>query len=1050
MRLTLAVGLGTVIAATSVAIVGTSSLVANRIAAKDSEALQRIEDTLLGRIADAQVVAARVGQIVSATPGTRRLASTLASAYPSPVGLVRSIVVVDAAAHPLAAVPSTASSLTLDAREAAFVALLGKPGLSRSTSEPRAGHMWLSETLVQHNGKPAVLLLSLDTRFLSSLVDSAAVSGRSIYVLEGDAPVVAQGRTGLDFATAKWQPDGTGVGHVELTAPDGLTLSGHYDEVDGVNGVSWTLVTLEPSGVVVRDTFVALLPSIVVLVLGGTIAVILAGYGAQRLVRPLRALETAALRAAGGAYVAPIDAQRGDEIGRVADAFNAVALRLNALHDLSQLLASSSQLDQVLDGILSAMEHIVGSGVAAIYLLDEAGRWLVPARARGADISLTPAIDSLGDTWLARRLLEAEPADFTPSGHTLAEEFPGLVTDEAGALMAPLVWGGETLGMVVVLRRVDAILGDAECEMVRTFSAQAAVAVHNSRLFAVETESRRIAEGLRAVAEHLVRAGGLPHALADVAETVTDLFDAHVAQFAIIDRTALGLPPARDRGAESAMLGFSLRALARSDAHRPVLIRPGDDDAADEMMGHHDVKELLVVPVGLESDHGAVLILGFDTDYASRRDIELAETVSNEIALSFDNAFFYQQALTRADNLETVFHISQAVGSSLEVKVVLDRVLDVVQKILSADAVALMTYDARRRTISTEMARGAVSPAMVEHVTSPGDDVVGYVFESGEPVAFRDMHENMGGIAGDAARHGLRSMLAVPLLARGHSIGVLTVFAVNEGSFSDEDMNMLQTFASQASLALDTARLYSREHDVATVLQRSILPGALPQFPEIEAASLYEPAGGESEIGGDYYDVFRAQDSTIWLSIADVCGKGVVASTKTSMIKYAVRSFAAAGFSPGRVIGEINRMVVEGGDPSDIVTLWVGRIDAERERIMWSAGGHPSGLLRRADDGEIVRLAATGPLLGAVASVTYVDESAPISGGDVLILYTDGVTEARSGNTFFGEERVEAALAPGGTAKEVVGRLKSALRRFVQADLRDDVAVLCVKVLPRS
>ena len=141
-----------------------------------------------------------------------------------------------------------------------------------------------------------------------------------------------------------------------------------------------------------------------------------------------------------------------------------------------------------------------------------------------------------------------------------------------------------------------------------------------------------------------------------------------------------------------------------------------------------------------------------------------------------------------------------------------------------------MTYDARRKTIATEMARGRVSPSIVERVFKSGDDVVGYVFASGEPVAFRDLHEGMEGVSGDAARNGLHSMLAVPLLARGRSIGVLTVFSAGEGAFNDDDMSMLQTFASQAALAIDTARLYSREHEVATLLQQSILPGALPEF----------------------------------------------------------------------------------------------------------------------------------------------------------------------------------------------------------------------------
>ena len=108
--------------------------------------------------------------------------------------------------------------------------------------------------------------------------------------------------------------------------------------------------------------------------LGGLLALLTAWIVARRLVSPLRTLESAALQAASGAYVKPIDARREDEIGQVATAFNAVTLRLNALHDLTQLLASSSKLDQVLDGILSAMGHIVGPGVAAIYLLDEGGQ----------------------------------------------------------------------------------------------------------------------------------------------------------------------------------------------------------------------------------------------------------------------------------------------------------------------------------------------------------------------------------------------------------------------------------------------------------------------------------------------------------------------------------------------------------------------------------------------------------------------------------------------------------------------------------------------------
>jgi serine phosphatase RsbU (regulator of sigma subunit) len=217
----------------------------------------------------------------------------------------------------------------------------------------------------------------------------------------------------------------------------------------------------------------------------------------------------------------------------------------------------------------------------------------------------------------------------------------------------------------------------------------------------------------------------------------------------------------------------------------------------------------------------------------------------------------------------------------------------------------------------------------------------------------------------------------------------------------------------------------------------------LPQYPEIDAASVYQPAGAEAEIGGDYYDLFRGPDGAIWFAIADVCGKGVIAATKTSMIKYSVRAFVAAGLSPSALLGEVNRIVTESGDTSDIVTLWVGRLDLETGNLAYASGGHPPGIARHID-GTTERLMPTGPLLGALAEVVYGEHTVKLGENDVVLLYTDGVTEARSSKEFFGEDRVEEAVMAGGSAEEIVRRLLTMVRRWVHGELRDDVAVLAV------
>lgn len=1048
VRITLVIGVITVWMTGTVAAIGAYRLASNQVQTADLGALRVIEDAISARLTAVEGVAARSAGAAASAPKPAEIGGRIAPVYDAADPGIDQVLVADADGHVLAAQPSSAMTLTVADDTVFQQALRGTTGFSRDAATPGGWKMWLTRTVVLSSDRPAVVLVHFDLSALQNdIARSASSGGRTIAVLDGGQAIAQAGQvlSSAALAQARWRSSGNGAGTAVVPAQDESMLSGHYADIQGIEGVGWRLLILEPANMVVKDTASAVAPSIGILVLGGAVAVLAAWALSSRLVRPLRTMQAAAYRAANGSYVKPIPAGGDDEIGDMASAFNAVALRLNALHDLSQLLASASQLDQVLDGILAAIGHIVGPGVAAVYLLDESGRWLVPLRARGADITRAAAVDALGDSWLARSLRDTDSIAYSGDSRQLGDELPGLAEDEWVALVAPLMSGHEVLGAIVVLRDAGTPITEAEREMVRTFSAQAAVAVHNSHLFSVETESRRVAEGLRSVAEKLVRPEDLGSSLRDVEGVVAELFGAACACLAVVDRPALGLPPSARRVEDGELLGFGLRTLTRSGGAKPVVVRAGDDPGADTMMQRHGASELLVVPIALDTDHGAVLAIAYASATAGQRDIELAQSVADEISLALDNAFLFERAVARAANLETIFRISQAVGSSLQVNVVLNRILDVVQKILSADAVALMTYDPRTRKIRTAMARGAVSPAVVDLELSPGEDVPGYVFSSGEPTAIRDLHDAMGGVAGDAAAHEMRSMLAVPLLARGRSIAVLMVYSTEAGAFSDEDMNVLQTFAAQAALALDTARLYSREHDVASILQASILPEALPDFPELAMASSYRPAGDEAEIGGDYYDAFRAPDGALWLAIADVCGKGVVAATKTSMIKYSVRSLVAAGLAPGAVMAEINRMVADTGEASDIVTLWVGRYDPDESLLMWSSGGHPPGLIRHAD-GASERLAATGPLLGAIPDVVFHQEEAAVHVGDVVLLYTDGVTEARSGNEFFGEERVRGALEAGGTPDDVVQRLLADVRRFAHGELRDDVAILAVEI----
>jgi serine phosphatase RsbU (regulator of sigma subunit) len=621
--------------------------------------------------------------------------------------------------------------------------------------------------------------------------------------------------------------------------------------------------------------------------------------------------------------------------------------------------------------------------------------------------------------------------------------------DRSGVVV-PLTVGEEVLGVVVVLAAGRHALTDAQTETLRAFAAQAAVALHTSGLFEHERASRMEAEALREVAELVAGSLDLDVALQSAAAIAASLLSMRAGGVAVDDREEFGLPDAAEPELEAALIDLWRTAEAaqphRASAFEPILLtgRPFGLSAAG--LDSEDGSVLLIPLVRADATRGVLALVGDAGSAPSDRKIATAVALGKEVSLALENAALLQEARTRAANLEMVSRISQAVSSSLQINVVLNRVLDVVQKIFSADSVALMSYDAAKRTIVTSMARGVANREMLYYEVTPGDDIPGTVFSTHEPVSAPDLRELHTPLSRLAADQGLLSMVAVPLLARGRSIGVLTAYDSRAGAFSHEDVELLLTFASQAALAIDTAALYGKEHHVASVLQASILPERLPDIPGLESDSFYLPAGSEAEIGGDYYDLFAMPDGTVVIAIADVCGKGVLAATKTSMIKYMLRGMVSAGAEPADALAELNRVVSTTGDPSDILTAWVGFLDPDRRTLRYANGGHPPALLRRFGGGRVERLSSTGPLLGAIGTSTYAQRTVAFGLRDLLITYTDGVVEARSGKKFFGEGRIRRVMLHSRTATEVVDGLLEAVSAFSAGVMRDDAAVLVVRM----
>ncbi len=923
------------------------------------------------------------------------------------------------------------------------------------SADGRGGSLWSVVRIDTPNGEDRVLLGKVRTAFIDTALKQLALSEGQPTVFFADAlgPMLfAAGdpdayRTGQVSYTAA--EDASTFGSAEIAIDGSVRYRGVYGDLVGLPGLSWRCVVVEPIELVMRETWQALRPAIVVWGFVAIVVAALAVAGIGFLVRPLRLLDSQARAAASGALLEPLKVTRRDELGRLIESFNSVAERLRRMHDVSQLLARSVDRDDVLDGIVSSLSQMLNARDVDVYLSGDDPRTVRLARSTRASQDGCGSVVGIADSpWLSR-VLETrgvEPFEGNPDTDQLMAPHAFHNAGTCGVAVA-FAKGAEVLGVVVAVCGSGSTFSSAEMDMMRSFAAQASVALDNARLFAEEHRSRREAEVLRRTAELLNGPEDLRAALQDVAAVEAEALGMSVSFVALSEPVSSGAIPPDDAVLESLLLEFWHEHRSLEADTTPIAIDAHTETglvAVVEMLG--GIRFVLITPLYRGVHLAGLIVLG-DVEMVSplsRYGLSIAETIGKQVGLALEVAYLFDQVRSRADNLETIFRISQAVSSSLQSKVVLNRVLDVVQKIFSADAVMLMTYERDRKLMVVPMARGIVHPEMLEMTFAPGSDIPGRVYLTKEPERLRLLDGVDSRLARAAATQGLESAIFIPLLARGRSIGVLALFGRSPDSFSQDDVELLRTFGSQAALAIDTANLFSREHHVATVLQESILPTRLPQVPGIDASCVYVPAGSELEIGGDYYDVFRAPDGRLVLAIGDVCGKGVEAATKTSMIKYLVRGMIAAGANPGSVLAELNRALVESGDPSDIVTLWLGMLRINDGELLWSNGGHPPAMLLT-PPGNMTRLETTGALLGAVATAEFGESLVTMPEGATLLMYTDGITEARTKGRFFGEGRVRRALRQGGSAAAVAQRLLAAVQRFSAGELRDDAAILVVR-----
>jgi len=302
--------------------------------------------------------------------------------------------------------------------------------------------------------------------------------------------------------------------------------------------------------------------------------------------------------------------------------------------------------------------------------------------------------------------------------------------------------------------------------------------------------------------------------------------------------------------------------------------------------------------------------------------------------------------------------------------------------------------------------------------------------------------------SGDPAAQalGLRALVRVPLVSGAAMTSLSVAMAHGPRAWTADDVALVETVATQTQSALEAVRVRRREHAIAEQLAQALQPDTPPSVPGMKLAEYYRPALEDQGVGGDFSDVFSNDKGVTFLVVGDLSGKGLAAASQVAMVRHMLRFALYNGRTVVGPVASLNKTLADHELLTGFSTLFVGRYDAGASTLTYVNCGQDAGIVLRGASGAIESLPPTGPVLGAISMAVYTEETVSLERGDVLALYTDGLTEAGPSRTVLltGEGvanllRGQAGLTDPGA---IVERIMAGVDAYAGQGVRDDQCVL--------
>jgi len=749
-----------------------------------------------------------------------------------------------------------------------------------------------------------------------------------------------------------------------------------------------------------------------------------------------------------------VQAESLGERARLAESLNAIEHRVHAALDIEAVLQAA------LDEAVRALA--LDAGVIA---MREEPAWVIrrqyglAAEDVGVRLTEQEAPNATGAMTAGEPLAVSD----TMAGSATVVGFAGA-HDLRSVLAVPLIVRGRVIGCLLLYGRQVRRFDEVETDFGRKLGATVSLAIENARLLEAELAARRgeaeRAARLAVLKEIADRAASSLDSRA-VASAVVDsvhcLLAARQVQIRLVSDDALLLESAASVDPDGML--ERLGALpVDSDTETAVCFRSaarsiGEDVGAclvsDESRQNAldaGVHSYVLVPLVVSGQVvGTFYVAWTRPRRFATEELSFIEAVAAQSATGLENARRFERERRLAAMNAALSAIDRAIHSLLDVAEIVQTALREGAAVLGSETAGLSIHDdeaARFRVAYVHnYPQDRVGILIPDHHDTHGVEAM----RTGRTLAVSDTRDDPRVVPELMAAWSIKSVICAPLVVRGRPVAVVYYnYHATAHRFSEQEVDFVTNLASSLSLALENASLYEAQRTIATTLQQNFLH-ELPVVAGLDLGAVSRPANEPELVGGDFSDVFVVDDRHVVVLIGDVAGKGVRAAGLTETVRSTVRALATIDSSPDFILAKTNELLLryDSGEPH--VTAFLAVLDPHTGHVSYASAGHPAPIHLGAFTCAPL-VVAYGPPLGSFER-PYASGHTMLTLEDYLVLYTDGVTEARREGDLFGEQRLLEAVSGlrGRSAHEAAAGVRDAAFAFA-GRLRDDLQVVVVRL----